>query len=109
MVRPHLTIIWVSHKTILLGTTRGPIDRSIDILLVLYSQSTTKVTSEEYERGKKRQREEEVGSEHQRVGRAGVPQLPEGCGEQERMESWLQSRQWYPMDPYGLRECEEKT
>ena len=49
--------------------------------------------------------EEEVGRQHQRVDRAGVRQLPEGCGEQGQMEGWLQSRQWYvPNDPYGSRE-----
>ena len=39
------------------------------------------------ERGKKtRQTEEEVGKKHLRMDRPGVPQVPEGTGEQGQME-----------------------
>ena len=39
------------------------------------------------ERGKKtRQTEEEVGRQHQGMDRPGVRQVPEGCGEQGKME-----------------------
>ena len=39
------------------------------------------------ERGKKtRQTEEEVGRQHQEMDRLGVLQVPEGCGEQRKME-----------------------
>ena len=39
------------------------------------------------ERGKKtRQTEEEVGRQHQGMGRSGVRQVPEGGGEQGKME-----------------------
>ena len=39
------------------------------------------------ERGKKtRQTEEEVGRQHQRMDRPGVRQIPEGSGEQGKME-----------------------
>ena len=76
-IRPHkdlLTIVkrrklqWYAHvsrssglaKTILQGTVKG---------------------------GKKtRQTEEEVGRQHQRMDRPGVRQVPEGSGEQEKME-----------------------
>ena len=38
------------------------------------------------EKGKKtRQTEEEVGRQHQGMDRPGVHQVPEGCGEQEKM------------------------
>ena len=45
-------------------------------------------TSMYHERGKKEKRwtEEEVGRQHQRMDRAGVRQLPERCGEQEKTE-----------------------
>ena len=35
---------------------------------------------------KTRQTEKEVGREHQRMDRPGVPQVPEGSGEQRKME-----------------------
>ena len=35
---------------------------------------------------RERAEEEEIGRQHQRVGRPGVRQLPEGCGEQGKME-----------------------
>ena len=38
-------------------------------------------------KGKKaRQTEEELGRQHQRMGRSGVRQVPEGSGEQRKME-----------------------
>ena len=40
------------------------------------------------ERGEKtRQTEEEVGKQHQGIGRPGVRQVPEGSGEQGKMEA----------------------
>ena len=54
-------------------------------------------------RGKKtRQTEEEVGRQHQAMDRPGVRQVPEGSGEQGKMEKTvLQNHLWYPNDPRG--------
>ena len=35
---------------------------------------------------KKKQTEEEVGGQHQEMDRSGARQVPEGCGEQGKME-----------------------
>ena len=55
------------------------------------------------ERGKKtRQTEEEVGRQQQGMDRPGVRQVPEGSGEQGKMEkNWLQNHLWCPNDPRG--------
>ena len=55
------------------------------------------------EREKKtRQTEEEVGRQHQGMDRPGVRQVPEGSGEQERMEkTWLRNHLWCPNNPRG--------
>ena len=51
---------------------------------------------------KTRQTEEEVGRQHQGMDRPGVPQVPEGSGEQGKNgENWLQNHLWCPNDPRG--------
>ena len=66
-----------------------------------------------HERGKKKKKkrwtEEEVGRQHQRVDRVEVRQLPEGCGEEEKMEraGCKAVRGGAPSDPWGLRESKQ--
>ena len=43
-----------------------------------------------------------MGRQHQGMDRAGVRQVPEGSGEQGKMEkNWLQNYLWCPNDPRG--------
>ena len=55
------------------------------------------------ERGKKTRRtKEEVGRQHQGMDRPGVRQVPEGGGEQGKMEkNWLRNHLWCPNDSRG--------
>ena len=54
---------------------------------LLFIRSVENRLARHSERGKKtRQREEEVGRQHQGMDRPGVCQVPEGCGEQGKME-----------------------
>ena len=47
------------------------------------------------------QTEEEEGRQHQRMDKPGVRQIPEGSGEQGKMEKkWLQNHLWCPSDPH---------
>jgi len=43
-----------------------------------------------------------LGRHRQRVDRAGVLRLPEGCEGQGNVEAIQESCQWCPNDPYGL-------
>ena len=59
------------------------------------------------EREEKRQTEEEVGRQHQEMDRPGVRQVPEGSGEQGKMEkNWLRNYLWCPNDPRGIGDDE---
>ena len=52
------------------------------------------------ERGKKtRQTEEEAGRQHQGMDRPRVWQVPEGSGEQGKMEKTVAKHLWCPNDP----------
>ena len=53
-------------------------------VLIRYGQNHLARLSER--RKKTRQTEEEVGRQHQRMYRPGVRQVPDGSGEQEKME-----------------------
>ena len=55
------------------------------------------------ERGKEtRQTEEEVGRQHQGMDRLGVRQVPEGSGEQGKVEkTGCKNHIWCPNDPRG--------
>ena len=56
------------------------------------------------ERGKKtRQTEEEVGRQHQGMDRPGVRQVPEGSGEQRKMEKTVVKSLVVPQQPSQLR------
>ena len=56
-------------------------------LLLLFRCTRKCFLARHSERGKKtRQTEEEVGRQHQRMDRPGVRQVPEGSGEQGKME-----------------------
>ena len=52
-------------------------------------------------RKKTRQTEKEMRSEYQRTGRSGVRQVPEGRGEQRKMEKTGCKIMWCPNDPRG--------
>ena len=73
-------------------TRRPPDDRKETQTVVLWScfpfiRSGKNHLARHSERGKKtRQTEEEVGRQHQGMGRPGVRQVPEGSGEQGKME-----------------------
>ena len=57
------------------------------------------------ERGKKtRQTEEEVGRQHQGMDRPGVRQVPEGSGEQRKMEETVAKSSVLPQQPLRLRD-----
>ena len=57
---------------------------------------------EEVDRRRGGKTEEEVVRQHQRVDRVGVRQLPEGCGEQEKMRrAGCEVASGAPNDPYG--------
>ena len=43
-----------------------------------------------------------MGRQHQRMDRPGVQQVPEGSGEQEKMEKTGCKIMWCPNDPRGL-------
>ena len=62
------------------------------------------------ERGKKtRQTEEEVGRQHREMDRPGVRQVPEGSGEQRKMEETrLWNYLWYPDDSRGLSRLRDR-
>ena len=74
-------------------TTRRPPDhRKVTQTAVVWSclpfiRSSQNHLARHSERGKKtRQTEEEVGRQHQKMDRPGVQQIPEGSGEQGKME-----------------------
>ena len=73
-------------------TTRRPDNRKGTQSVVVWScfpfvRSCQNHLARHSERGKKtRQTEEEVGRQHQGMDRPGVPQVPEGSGEQGKME-----------------------
>ena len=49
-----------------------------------------------------RRTKEEVERQHQGMDRPGIRQVPEGRGEQGKMEkNWLQYHLWCPNDPRG--------
>ena len=76
-----------------IGTTRRPPDHrketqmAVEWSCLLFIRSGQNFLSRHSERGERaRQAEEEVGRQHQEMDRPGVQQVPEGSGEQGKME-----------------------
>ena len=94
-------------------TTQRPLDDRKETQTAMvwscfpFSRSGPNYLARHSERGKKtRQTEEEVGRQHQGMDRPGVRQVPEGTGEERKMEKKLVAKSSVvPQRPSQLRNC----